>query len=169
MLHTPIYDVRGMPYCGPTAIAAVTGEPVSIIRDIIRSHVGRTKSNGHAMPVIGVSNAVMLKTMSTLGWQVIRAGGNISRARERPLDLRDQDDDRITVPMSRDIIRLGDILDTIQMNEQAGPYIVNVTRHYYAVDQDEICDTHTRIPLEVHRFNRGRRRWVQKWWQFGKE
>ena len=79
------------------------------------------------MPVIGVSNAVMLKTMSTLGWQVIRAGGNISRARERPLDLRDQDDDRITVPMSRDIIRLGDLLDTIQMNEQAGPYIVNVT------------------------------------------
>ena len=29
MLHTPIYDVRGMPYCGPTAIAAVTGEPIS--------------------------------------------------------------------------------------------------------------------------------------------
>lgn len=169
MLHTPIYDVRGMPYCGPTAIAAVTGEPVSIIRDIIRSHVGRTKSNGHAMPVIGVSNAVMLKTMSTLGWHVIKAGGSFSR-RARQQVIRDTDDiyEDVITP-TRDVFRLGDFLDTIQMNEQAGPYIVNVTRHYYAVDQDEICDTHTRIPLDVHRFNRGRRRWVQKWWQFQKE
>jgi hypothetical protein len=165
MLHTPIYDVRLPPYCGPTAIAAVTGEPVSVIRDIIRAQIG-TKKNGDAMPVIGVSREVLLKTMHMLGWQVIKAHGKISRARERPIHLRDEDDDTITT--KRDIIRLGDFLDTIQMSEQAGPYIVNVTRHYYAVDQDEICDTHTRIPLEVHRFKRGRRRWVQCWWQFVK-
>lgn len=165
MLHTPIYDVRGMPYCGPTAIAAVTGEPVSIIRDIIREQIG-TKKNGDAMPVIGVSNAVLLKTMHMLGWQVIQARGSVSQARERPISLRHEDDDMIAP--TKDIIRLGDFLDTIQMSEQAGPYIVNVTRHYYAVDQDEICDTHTRIPLEVHRFKRGRRRWVRCWWQFVK-
>jgi len=166
MLHTPIYDVRGMPYCGPTAIAAVTGEPVSIIRVIIREQIG-TKKNGDAMPIIGVSRQVLLKTMHMLGWNVIRAGGNVSRARSAMIRLRDEDEDK-PLDRTRDIIRLGDFLDTIQMEEQAGPYIVNVTRHYYAVDQDEICDTHTRIPLEVHRFKRGRRRWVQCWWQFVK-
>ena len=41
MLHTPIYDVRGMPYCGPTAIAAVTGEPISHYhREVIRTQTG---------------------------------------------------------------------------------------------------------------------------------
>jgi hypothetical protein len=166
MLHTPIYDVRTPPYCGPTAIAAVTGEPVSIIRDIIRSQVG-TKKNGDAMPIIGVSRQVLLKTMHMLGWNVIKAGGNVSQVRQRIIRLRDEDDDVIT-PTTRDIIRFGDFLDFMQMHEHDGPYIVNVTKHYYAVDHDEICDTHTRIPLEIHRFKRGRRRWVQCWWQFKK-
>jgi hypothetical protein len=150
MLHTPIYDVRVLPYCGPTAIAAVTGEPVSVIRDIIRSQIG-TKSNGDARPIMGVSREILLKTMHTLGWLVIAKSGDTNN-RENP----------------KDVFRLGDFLDHLQMREQAGPYIVNVTRHYYAVDQDEICDTRTRIPLEVHRFKRGRRRWVQCWWQFAK-
>ena len=44
-----------------------------------------------------------------------------------------------------------------------------VTRHYYAVDQDEICDTFLRLPLEIHRFKRGRARWVKRLWQFAKE
>jgi len=145
MLHTPIYDVRGMPYCGPTAIAAVTGEPVSIIRDIIRAQVG-PKRNGHARAVMSVSNKIMLTTMNTLGWHVISC----------------------YIRQDTKLLRLGDFLDGIQMNEQKGPYIVMVTGHYYAVDQDEVCDTFTRIPLEVHRFKRGRARWVKRWWQFQK-
>jgi hypothetical protein len=114
MLHTPIYDVRGMPYCGPTAIAAVTGEPISIIRDIIREQVG-TKKNGHAKPNIGVSREVLLKTMHMLGWHVIKTGGKISQARQRIIERHrvrhhDENDDVIT-PTTRDIIRFGDFLD----------------------------------------------------------
>jgi hypothetical protein len=65
-----------------------------------------------------------------------------------------------------DVFRFGDFLDYMQMREHAGPYIVNVTGHYYAVDCDEVCDTRTQIPIEIHRFKRGRQRWVKRWWQF---
>jgi hypothetical protein len=147
MLHTPIYDVRGMPYCGPTAIAAITGEPISIIRDIIRSQKG-TKRNGHAMPVMGITNKVMIKTMATLGWQVI-AHTDCSTGKR--------------------IVHLDDFLELVQMGCATGPHIVNVTGHYYAVDEDEICDTYLRLPLEIHRFKRGRGRWVKHWWKFAKE
>jgi hypothetical protein len=149
-LHTPNYDIRGGAYCGPTAIAAITGQPISVIREVIRTQIG-TKANGHAMPVMGVSNKDLLATMATLGWRVIAESGDAENESNR-----------------RDIFRFGDFLDYVQMHEHAGPYIVNVTGHYYAVDSDEICDTHLQIPIEIHRFKRGRRRWVKRWWQFEK-
>ncbi len=150
MLHTPNYDVRGRAFCGPTAIAAITGEPISVIREVIRSQIG-TKSDGTAMPVMGISNTVLLGTMTVLKWRVINESGSTDNRLNR-----------------MDVFRFGDFLNHIQMHEHDGPYIVNVTGHYYAVDADEICDTHTKIPLEIHRFKRGRRRWVQRWWQFEK-
>lgn len=152
MLHTPNYDIgRGRAFCGPTAIAAITGEPISVIREVIRSQIG-TKSNGTAMPVMGVSNTVLLGTMERLGWKIIQTSGDTENNRCH----------------SMDVFRLGDFLNYIQMHEHDGPYIVNVTGHYYAVDSDEICDTYTQIPIEIHRFKRGRKRWVQRWWQFEK-
>lgn len=146
MLHTPIYDVRGgRAYCGPTAISAVTGEPISIIRDVIRSQIG-TKINGHAMPVIGISNKTLVKTMQAFGWQVVAHTDHTAN-----------------------IYRLDDYLELVQMGVAHGPHIVQVTGHYYAVDDDEICDTYTKIPLEIHRFKRGRMRWVKHIWKFEKE
>jgi hypothetical protein len=152
MLHTPNYNTRGRgrAFCGPTAIAAVTGVSISEIRDVIRSQIG-TKINGHARAVMGISNTVMLTTMERLGWRVIAKSGDTDNDMNR-----------------RDVFRFGDFLDYVQMHEHDGPYIVNVTRHYYAVDRDEVCDTMTKIPIEIHRFKRGRRRWVQRWWQFEK-
>jgi hypothetical protein len=162
MLHTPNYDIRGRAFCGPTAIAAITGEPISVIREVIRSQIG-TKIDGTAMPVMGISNKVMLRTMEELGWRVIKSDSHAQQIR-RQLG----DDEDVLTPAEMDIVRFGDFLDYVQMHEHVGPYIVNVTRHYYAVDADEVCDTHTQIPVEIHRFKRGRRRWVQKWWQFEK-
>jgi hypothetical protein len=151
MLHTPNYDVRSRAFCGPTAIAAVTGEPISHIRDVIRSFVG-PKSNGHARAIMGLSNRLLLATMSKLGWRVINRSGDADNRSNR-----------------RDVFRFGDFLDYVQMHEHEGPYIVNVTGHYYAVDADEICDTDLKIPIEIHRFKHGRQRWVQRWWQFAKD
>ena len=167
MLHTPIYDVRGgRAYCGPTAIAAVTGEPISIIRDVIRAQKG-TKRNGHAMPVMGITNTMMLKTMATFGWRVVKTDGTALQARRRIIRHRDEDDDVIT-PVHDPVFRLDDFLEGVQMGRHHGPHIVHVTGHYYAVDDDEICDTYTKIPMEIHRFKRGRMRWVKNWWKFEK-
>ena len=148
MLHTPIYDVRNAPYCGPTAIAAITGEPISIIRDVIRSQIG-TKRNGHARAVMGISCVTMIKTMQILGWQVVAHTNCTLRY--------------------KGAYRLNDFLELVQMGTVRGPHIVEVTGHYYAVDEDEICDTHLRLPLEIHRFKRGRQRWVKRWWKFERE
>lgn len=153
MLHTPIYDVRTQAFCGPTAIAAITGEPVSVIRDVIRIRLG-TKTDGTARPVMGLSNENLLAAMAALGWFVRDTSGDTDNASNR-----------------RDIFRLDDFLDMMQMreHEEGTAYIVNVTGHYYAVDGDEICDTHTQIPIELHRFKRGRNRWVKRWWLFGRD
>jgi hypothetical protein len=147
MLHTPIYDVReDRAYCGPTAIAAVTGAPISIIRDVIRAQIG-TKANGHAMPVIGISPTTLVKTMQVLGWEVVATTDCQTSSR---------------------VYRLDDFLELVQMGTVKGPHIVWVTGHFYAVDDDEICDTYSKIPLEIHRFKRGRMRWVKRWWKFEK-
>ena len=47
---------------------------------------------------------------------------------------------------------LGDFLDDVQLRAFEGPYIVAVTGHYYAVDGDKVCDTATKIPMEIHTF-----------------
>lgn len=64
---------------------------------------------------------------------------------------------------TRDRFRLGDFLDA---NGHDGPYIVNVTGHYYAVSQGEICDTFTCLPKDIAKFKKGRARWVKRWWKF---
>ena len=151
MLHTPNYDVRTRAFCGPTAIAAVTGEPVSVIRNIVRDIRGCTKSNGALLPIMGLSNEELLMTMARLGWFVTDKSGDT--------DNRE----------NKDIFRLDDFLDDIQMGRRKGTYIINVTGHYYAVDEDEVCDTRTQIPIEIHRFKRGRKRWIQRWWRFERD
>jgi hypothetical protein len=58
MLNTPEKDVQTRAMCGPTAMAAVTGLPVSVIRDTVRTVTGKKlRSDGSAHPVMGVSIA----------------------------------------------------------------------------------------------------------------
>jgi len=144
MLYTPIYDVRSRAFCGPTAIAAVTGEPVSVIRDVVRGLRG-PRSNGTRRAIMGMSNTELLKVMTMLGW-----------------NLTERD------PAYRTgVLRLGDFLDTRARND--GPFVVNVRNHYYAASHGEVCDTNLQIPIEIERFRNGRQRWVQRWWKFTRD
>ena len=144
MLHTPNYDIRTRAFCGPTAMSAVTGEPISVIRDAIRHVSGRVETaDGRAYPVMGVSSEDLVDAMQLLGWEVI--------------EKRETENNR------RNIFRLGDFLDEYSND---GPFIVCVTSHYYAVSHGEICDTAICLPKEITRFKRGRARWVQQWWKF---
>jgi hypothetical protein len=144
VLHTPNYDVRTRAFCGPTAMSAVTGERISVIRDALRHVSGRVETaDGRAYPVKGVYDDDLVNAMQLLGWEVIASETeNYNRS---------------------GIFRLGDFLDEYGDD---GPFIVCVTGHYYAVSHREICDTAICLPKEITRFKRGRARWVRGWWMF---
>ena len=144
MLHTPHYDVRTRAFCGPTAMSAVTGIRISEIRETIRKIRGTVASNGAAMPVTGLANDELIQAMELLGWK-------IAEKADCETDQR------------KEVFRLGEFLDA---NGHLGPYIVNVTGHYYAVSHGEICDTFTCLPKPIERFRKGRARWIQRWWRF---
>jgi hypothetical protein len=148
MLHTPNYDVRTRAFCGPTAISAVTGEPISVIRDVIRSvgnFVERGTPGRRASPIKGVSNKDLLAAMEQLGWKVV--------------EKMQGEDHRLLPPCERmKPYRFASLLDE---HCHDGP-----TGHYYAVRHGEVCDAFICLPKDITKFNRGRKRWVQRWWKF---
>jgi hypothetical protein len=154
-LHTPHKDVKTKPFCAPTAIAAITGEPVSVVRDAIRQASGKMlTSAGKAHPVMGVDNSSVLKAMALLGWHVVERRSVPSNAKRYTLDAfaKDHGDD--------------------------GPFIVNVPGHYVTISNGEFCDTYTKGPQALSdgalegAWYGGRKRkgstGVQKWWRFEK-
>jgi hypothetical protein len=154
-LHTPQKDVKTKAFCGPTAVAAITGVPISVARNAIRQASGKivTKA-GKAHPVMGVGNKAMLKAMASLGWNVAEkwhkpAGFTVKRY---TLDAfaKDYGDD--------------------------GPFIVNVPGHYVAISAGEFCDTYIKMPTalpEVLAKGHGKHKrlgaiGVKQWWRFEK-
>lgn len=138
-LQTPIYDVRSS-YCGPTAIAAITGHPISVIKETIR------EISGHRM-VTGVSNKDLLAAMAKLGWC--------------PVETVETENEHYS---HRDLFKLGDFLDA---HGDRGPFIVNVTGHYIAVSHGEVCDTATKLPIDIKKWRKAKPgRWVKRWWRF---
>lgn len=149
MLHKPNYDVRTRAFCGPTAMSAVTGLPISLIRDAVREVSGLMETaNGAAHPVMGMRNEWLIDAMALLGWRVVDSADVASR-----FDKYER----------RDRLTLGDFCAGCA---KRGPYIVNVTGHYVAVGGGEICDTFTNIPLDIAGYRRRMGRWVQRWWMF---
>jgi hypothetical protein len=152
MLHTPHYDVSTAAYCGPTAMSAITGRPISEIRYEIRrwwkdSGVPN-KSNGHALPIMGIANTDLTTTMWRMGWQII----------DQMKQFQASDFKGWAKPYTLD--------QFFKEHGSDGPYIVEVTGHYLAVSHGEVCDTYTKLPIPIERWKRGRKRWVKNWWQF---
>jgi hypothetical protein len=59
-LYTPHNDTGTTAYCGPTAMAAVTGEPISVIENTI-----------HRVAVTGMYDVELLAAMELLGFYVV--------------------------------------------------------------------------------------------------
>jgi hypothetical protein len=151
MLFTPVYDVRNRAFCGPTAISAVTGQPISEIRETIRETCRTLDAAGRKAKIMGVANSELLIAMGTFGWKVVEEMEN--QWFPRPLD-------RSRAPRYR-------FQQFLEEHGHDGPYVVNVTGHYIAVGWGEACDTYTKLPIEITRWNKARgRRWVQNWWKF---
>lgn len=151
-LFTPNYDVRhDSAFCGPTAISAITGLPISEIRDAIRQASGKVRrSDGSAWPVRGIYDRDLISAMKKLGWRVAEQGEAAKQKRQRLYDFaRDHGD--------------------------AGPFIVSVSRHYVAIGGGEFCDTSTCLPKNIadgvlDRPGFGLKRkgaaQVKHWWRF---
>jgi hypothetical protein len=134
-------------------MAAVTGEPISVVRNAIRLASGKVfKTNGSAWPVIGMYNDELIRAMQQLDWYVIEQWSEAADSAPYTLDAF--------------AVEHGD----------DGPFIVNVTGHYVAISQGEFCDTAAVLPknlfggvLDRPWFGRTKRKgatWVRNWWRF---
>lgn len=148
MLHTPFYDVRTRAFCGPTAMSAITGIRISVIRDAIRKASGQlVTSDGRAFPVMGVDPKDLTQAMADLGWLV-----------EETVETENHLHSR------RDAYTMEDFYND---HGKDGPFIVNVTGHYIAFSHGEVCDTYTKLPMPYEKWlKRKRGRWVKRWWKF---
>lgn len=72
MLHEPIIDVKHTVYCGPRAIAVLTGVPVSRIEKMLRRcrRSGYKSSDGRTLPIKGTQTGEVIKVLKRLGCKI---------------------------------------------------------------------------------------------------
>lgn len=119
-LFTVINDTRSRAWCGPTAVAAITGAPVSLVRDCFRlarfgSH---WRDRPRSPPIMGTRDREVEHAMRSLGfhghWQTVPGNPTLAA-----------------------------FLESRQGLLRSHPTIVCVTRHYVAVSGWLFCDTFT--------------------------
>lgn len=121
-LHFVENDTKAKAFCGPTAIAAVTGKSISIIRDACRMapHDSNWPARFLRAPnVRGITNRELETVLNTLGYI-----GRWVEAPGRPT--------------------LAAWLDNRNAEQRGNPCIVNVTGHYVAVGGYMFVDTFTK-------------------------
>ena len=141
MIYEPNIDVkrdRG-PYCGPTAIALLTGEPISRIEQMIRRkrRGGYRDSSGRKMPIKG-----------TYPWEVIYVLARLGC--------------RVELPKKG--VR-GETLNNV-VNEHlpsTGVYLIEVTGHFMVASGGMIADTTHKTPIPISTYRRKSRRVQQVW------
>lgn len=115
-LFTPVIDVKHKPYCGPTAIAALTGVPLAriekMLRRVRRNWSGTRRRN---MPIKGTYNSEVLRVLQRLGCKFAEVK-NPERSFARFCD------DTRYVPSA---------------------YLLNVPGHYMVTCQGLYCDNST--------------------------
>jgi hypothetical protein len=143
-LYTPHNDTGTTAYCGPTAMAAITGEPISVTKDAIRRARGKiAKAN-----VTGMNYEELPAAMELLGWYVVEQWS--SNGVRYTLDAFAKDHGR------------------------DGPFIVNIPTHFAAISEGEFCDTFTKQPCDLFGgvldqqcwVKRLGSTWVKNWWRF---
>lgn len=136
-LFTPIIDVKHKAYCGPTAIAALTGVPVSRIEKMLR----RCRSNGYRnvdgrkLPIRGTYRGEMIKVLKRLGCKVSEYKHVESTFGRFVEDTR--------------------FVDAM--------FLVNVTGHWMTSCKGTICDTSVITPKPADDYHRKQRRVKAVW------
>jgi hypothetical protein len=149
-LHTPRHDIQTPTSCGPIAMAAVTGEPISVIHNAIYR-----ASNYKVNPANGITDRICLAAMELLGWSVFEVGW--------------------TAVEEWNGYGEGYTLDAFaEAHGSRGPFIVMLTKHCVAISGGEFCDTSMELPCDLFealdqsgwRCNRIGSTWVHNWYRF---
>lgn len=136
-LFAPIVDAGHVPYCGPTAIAALTGVPVSRIEKMIRRcrRGGYRDSAGRKIAIKGSYPWEVIKVLKRLGCKVTA--------------MKDPES------------TFGRFCaDTAHIN---AAFLVRVTGHFMAAFKGTFCDTSNLEPVPVDGYNKAARRVIQAW------
>lgn len=137
MLYMPIVNVK-RPYCGPVAIAALTGVPLSRIEKMIRRgrRGGYRASNGRRMPIKGTYHHEVHKVLKNLGCKVTAVKTYAST--------------------------FGAFCeDTRHIN---AAFLVNVTGHYMVTAQGTYCDTSSLDgPRPIEGYHQTQRQVLRAW------
>ena len=117
-LHDVVNDTKARAFCGPTAVAAITGEPISRVRDAFRlvRHGAGWTGYDRAPPIMGTYTHEMDRVLRLFGY----AGAWI------PIDGRPT---------------LAAYLEGRSGSQRSYPCIVRLNRHVVAVSGWLFCDT----------------------------
>jgi hypothetical protein len=144
MLH-PVSDQEA--YCGPTAIAAVTGRDVTEIGRLIRE--AGPRYSDPARRIVGMGNEELLETMHRLGWRVAEKWEDPAYGRETG---------NWGWQGRKHQFSFADFLET---HAEGGPFIVTAGHHYLAVGAGKIVDTSHRKGVKAKTYvNGGTKRWI---------
>ncbi len=136
-LHCLENDTKAIAFCGPTAIAAITGQPFSVVRNACRMarHGANWPARLQRAPnVRGVSNKVLEEALRILGYV-----GRWENVDGNPT--------------------LAAWLDNRTAELRRNPCVVNVTGHYVTVAGYEFVDTFTKgVVVDIDEAPRRRKR-----------
>jgi hypothetical protein len=161
MLH-PVSDQNA--YCGPTAMAAVTGRDITEIERVIREAVPRYSDPERH--IVGINNECLLQTMQRLGWRVAEKWEDPAYGREAGNWGWQGRKHQFT------------FADFLETHAKGGPFIVTAGHHYLAVGAGKVVDTSHRkgvkaetyvqrwTPNRVHWVHRAPRARVSEWFRF---
>lgn len=138
-LFKPVIDVKHRPYCGPAAIAVLTGVPVARIEKMIRRcRKGYARETaGRRVAVRGTSTGEVITVLERLGCKVERFSGFVPKCPVRHLAE-----------------------DTSFTNQ---PYLVEVTGHWMALHNGVLADNSNPLGVPVADYKRGTRRVLAAW------
>lgn len=135
-------------YCGPTAIAAVTGASLDGVRAEIygqRRIQNDLRRDGRDKPIVGMHFAEINDVMAALGWRVV--------------DKKEYDAPSSHLTLRRFAREYGD----------QGPFIVSVGGHVAAISHGDFCDTETAFPVPLKsalKLERVREYRIQNWCRY---
>jgi hypothetical protein len=135
-------DTRGMAYCGPTVVSAITGQPVSKVKAAIWNCRPGSKAG---LPIKGTSIRDLENAFRAFGYDMVHVNGwwsliylKYGKGPTLAHFLRERD------PAYRN-----------------ATLVINVTNHWVAVTAKQFCDTMTEGQWVWQRQAPGRRRRVE--------